>query len=232
MSVSTEEAWIVEPELKDRPPRRVAAADRIDYNKPSTQVLTIASGAIIVTGLALFAAGLVMKQTLLVIAGVVVALAGVAGIVVFPGKGKAYETKVNRLVEVGIPVPARLLAAENRGTEGGNQRFVKFQYQVPGQDEPRHGDTFVDYHALPKTIPSIVTALVDPETFECELYIALPVKAIAKPMDRTTQTAADTVDATRGSTEMGAMAADPAVVVKRKVETAPEDNGEKRETYE
>lgn len=232
MSVSTEEAWIVEPELKDRPPRRVAAADRIDYNKPSTQVLTIASGAIIVTGLALFAAGLVMKQTLLVPAGVVVALAGIAGIVVFPGKGKAYETKVNRLVEVGIPVPARLLAAENRGTEGGNQRFVKFQYQVPGQDEPRHGDTFVDYHALPKTIPSIVTALVDPETFECELYIALPVKAIAKPMDRTTQTAADTVDATPVSTEMGAMAADPAVVVKRKVETAPEDNGEKRETYE
>jgi len=232
MSVSTEEAWIVEPELKDRPPRRVAAADRIDYNKPSTQVLTIASGAIIVTGLALFAAGLVMKQTLLVIAGVVVALAGVAGIVVFPGKGKAYETKVNRLVEVGIPVPARLLAAENRGTEGGNQRFVKFQYQVPGQDEPRHGDTLVDYNALPKTIPSTVTALVDPETYDCELYIALPVKAIAKPMDRTTQTAADTVDATPVSTEMGAMAADPAVVVKRKVETAPEDNGEKRETYE
>jgi len=232
MSVSTEEAWIVEPELKDRPPRRVAAADRIDYNKPSTQVLTIASGAIIVTGLALFAAGLVMKQTLLVIAGVVVALAGVAGIVVFPGKGKAYETKVNRLVEVGIPVPARLLAAENRGTEGGNQRFVKFQYQVPGQDEPRHGDTLVDYNALPKTIPSTVTALVDPETYDCELYIALPVKAIAKPMDRTTQTAADTVDATPVSTEMGAMAADPAVVVKRNVETAPEDNGEKRETYE
>jgi len=232
MSVSTEEAWIVEPELKDRPPRRVAAADRIDYNKPSTQVLTIASGAIIVTGLALFAAGLVMKQTLLVISGVVVALAGVAGIVVFPGKGKAYETKVNRLVEVGIPVPARLLAAENRGTEGGNQRFVKFQYQVPGQDEPRHGDTLVDYNALPKTIPSTVTALVDPETYDCELYIALPVKAIAKPMDRTTQTAADTVDATPVSTEMGAMAADPAVVVKRKVETAPEDNGEKRETYE
>lgn len=232
MSVSTEEAWIVEPELKDRPPRRVAAADRIDYNKPSTQVLTIASGAIIITGLALFAAGLVMKQTLLVIAGVVVALAGVAGIVVFPGKGKAYETKVNRLVEVGIPVPARLLAAENRGTEGGNQRFVKFQYQVPGQDEPRHGDTLVDYNALPKTIPSTVTALVDPETYDCELYIALPVKAIAKPMDRTTQTAADTVDATPVSTEMGAMAADPAVVVKRKVETAPEDNGEKRETYE
>ncbi len=232
MSVSTEEAWIVEPELKDRPPRRVAAADRIDYNKPSTQVLTIASGAIIVTGLALFAAGLVMKQTLLVIAGVVVALAGVAGIVVFPGKGKAYETKVNRLVEVGIPVPARLLAAENRGTEGGNQRFVKFQYQVPGQDEPRHGDTLVDYNALPKTIPSTVTALVDPETYDCELYIALPVKAIAKPMDRTTQTAADTVDATPVSTEMGAMAADPAVVVKRRVETAPEDNGEKRETYE
>lgn len=232
MSVSTEEAWIVEPELKDRPPRRVAAADRIDYNKPSTQVLTISSGAIIVTGLALFAAGLVMKQTLLVVAGVVVALAGVAGIVVFPGKGKAYETKVNRLVEVGIPVPARLLAAENRGTEGGNQRFVKFQYQVPGQDEPRHGDTLVDYNALPKTIPSTVTALVDPETYDCELYIALPVKAIAKPMDRTTQTAADTVDATPVSTEMGAMAADPAVVVKRKVETAPEDNGEKRETYE
>ncbi len=232
MSVSTEEAWIVEPELKDRPPRRVAAADRIDYNKPSTQVLTIASGAIIVTGLALFAAGLVMKQSLLVIAGVVVALAGVAGIVVFPGKGKAYETKVNRLVEVGIPVPARLLAAENRGTEGGNQRFAKFQYQVPGQDEPRHGDTLVDYNALPKTIPSTVTALVDPETYDCELYIALPVKAIAKPLDRTTQTAANTVDATPVSTEMGAMAADPAVVVKRKVETAPEDNGEKRETYE
>lgn len=232
MSVSTEEAWIVEPELKDRPPRRVAAADRIDYNKPSTQVLTIASGAIIVTGLALFAAGLVMKQTLLVVAGVVVALAGVAGIVLFPGKGKAYETKVNRLVEVGIPVPARLLAVENRGTEGGNQRFVKFQYQVPGQDEPRHGDTLVDYNALPKTIPSTVTALVDPETYDCELYIALPVKAIAKPMDRTTQTAADTIGATPVSTEMGAMAADPTVVVKRKVETAPEDNGEKRETYE
>ena len=68
MSVSTEEAWIVEPELKDRPPRRVAAADRIDYNKPSTQVLTAASGAVIVTGLVLFVAGLVMKQSMLTIA--------------------------------------------------------------------------------------------------------------------------------------------------------------------
>lgn len=232
MSVSTEEAWIVEPELKDRPPRRIAAADRIDYNKPSTQILTISSGAVIVTGLALFAAGLVMKQTALVVAGVVVALGGIAGIVVFPGKGKAYETKVNRLVEVGIPVPARLLAAENRGTEGGNQRFVKFQYQVPGQDEPRHGDTLVDYNALPKTIPSTVTALVDPETNECELYIALPVKAIAKPLDRTAQAAVDAAAAKPVSTEMGAMSADPAVVVKRKVETAPEQNGEKRETYE
>ena len=232
MSVSTEEAWIVEPELKDRPPRRIAAAERVDYNKPSTQILTISSGAVIVTGLALFAAGLVMKQTALVIAGVVVALGGIAGIVVFPGKGKAYETKVNRLVEVGIPVPARLLAAENRATEGGNQRFVKFQYQVPGQDEPRHGDTLVDYHALPKTIPSTVTALVDPDTFECELYIALPVKAIAKPLDRTAQAAVDAAAAKPVSTEMGAMSADPAVVVKRKVETAPEQNGEKRETYE
>lgn len=232
MSVSTEEAWIVEPELKDRPPRRVATADRVDYNKPSTQALTISSGAVIVVGLALFAAGLVMKQTVLIIAGVAVALAGIAGIVIFPGKGKAYEAKVNRLVEVGIPVPARLLAAENRGTEGGNQRFVKFQYQVPGQDEPRHGDTFVDYHELPKTIPSTVTALVDPETYECELYIALPVKAIAKPLDRASQAASEAVPATPASTEMGAMSADPTVVVKRKVETAPEQNGEKRETYE
>jgi hypothetical protein len=232
MSVSTEEAWIVEPELKDRPPRRVAAADRVDYNKPSTQVLTIASGAVIVTGLVLFVTGLVIKQTGLVLAGVAVALAGVAGIVVFPGKGKAYDARVNRLVEVGIPVPARLLAAENRGSEGGNQRFVKFQYQVPGQDEPRHGDTFVDYHELPKTIPSTVTALVDPETFECDLYIALPVKAISKPLDRTSQVAADAAAATPASTEMGAMSADPTVVVKRKVETAPEQNGEKRETYE
>jgi len=232
MSVSTEEAWVVEPELRDRPPRRIAAADRVDYNKPSTQILTISSGAVIITGLAVFAAGLVMKQSALVIAGVVVALGGIAGIVVFPGKGKAYETKVNRLVEVGIPVPARLLAAENRGIEGGNQRFVKFQYQVPGQDELRHGDTLVDYHALPKTIPNLVTALVDPETYECELYIALPVKAIAKPLDRTAQAAVDTAEAKPTSTEMGAMSADPAIVVKRKVETAPEQNGEKRETYE
>jgi hypothetical protein len=232
MSVSTEEAWIVEPELKDRPPRRVAAANRVDYNKPSTQALTISSGAVIVTGLALFAAGLVMKQAALIVVGVVVALAGITGIVIFPAKGKAYETKVNRLVEFGIPVPARLLAAENRGTEGGNQRFVKFQYQVPGQDEPRHGDSFVDYHALPKTIPSTVTALVDPETSECELYIALPVVAIAKPLDRSSQAAANVAAAVPASTEMGAMSADPAVVVKRKVETAPEQNGEKRESYE
>ncbi|MFM7187605.1 MAG: hypothetical protein ACKO14_07275 [Armatimonadota bacterium] len=232
MSVSTEEAWVVEPELRDRPPRRIAAADRVDYNKPSTQILTISSGAVIITGLAVFAAGLVMKQFAFVIAGVVVALGGMAGIVVFPGKGKAYETKVNRLVEVGIPVPARLLAAENRGTEGGNQRFVKFQYQVPGQDEPRHGDTLVDYRALPKTIPSLVTALVDPETYECELYIALPVKAIAKPLDRSAQATVDTAEAKPTSTEMGSMSTDPAIVVKRKVETAPEQNGEKRESYE
>jgi len=232
MSVSTEEAWVVEPELRDRPPRRIAAADRVDYNKPSTQILTISSGAVIITGLAVFAAGLVMKQFALVVAGVVVALGGIAGIVVFPGKGKAYETKVNRLVEIGIPVPARLLAAENRGTEGGNQRFVKFQYQVPGQDEPRHGDTFVDYHALPKTIPSLVTALVDPETYECELYIALPVKAIAKPLDRSAQATVDAAEAKPTSTEMGSMSADPTIVVKRKVETAPEQNGEKRESYE
>ena len=232
MSVSTEEAWIVEPELKDRPPRRVAAADRIDYNKPSTQVLTAASGAVIVTGLVLFAAGLVMKQSMLTIAGVAVSLAGIAGIVVFPSKGKAHEARVNRLIEVGIPVPARLLAVENRGSEGGKQRLVKFQYQVPGQDEPRHGDTFVDYDELPKTIPSTVTALVDPETYAFDLYIALPVKAIAKPLDRAAQVAAEVAATKPVSTEMGAMSSDPVVVVKRKVETAPEQNGEKRESYE
>lgn len=232
MSVSTEEAWNVEPELKDRPPRRVATADRIDYNKPSTQVLTAASGAVIVTGLVLFAAGLVMKQSMLTIAGVAVSLTGIAGIVVFPSKGKAYEARVNRLIEVGIPVPARLLAVENRGSEGGKQRLVKFQYQVPGQDEPRHGDTFVDYDALPKTIPSTVTALVDPDTYAFDLYMALPVKAIAKPLDRVSQAAAEVAAAKPVATEMGAMSSDPVVVVKRKVETAPEQNGEKRESYE
>jgi hypothetical protein len=232
MSVSTEEAWIVEPELKDRPPRRVAAAARIDYNQPSTQVMTAASGAVIVAGLALFAAGLMTKQSMLIVAGVAISLAGIAGIVVFPSKGKAYETRVNRLIEVGIPVPARLLAVENRGAEGGKQRLVKFQYHVPGHDEPRHGDTFVDYDALPKMIPSTVTALVDPDTYAYDLYMALPVKAIAKPLDRTSQAAADALASQPVITEMGAMSSDPVVVVKRKVETAPEQNGEKRESYE
>jgi hypothetical protein len=90
----------------------------------------------------------------------------------------------------------------------------------------------VDYHALPKTIPSTVTALVDPETYDCELYIALPVIAIAKPIDRASQAAATAAAAQPASTEMGAMTADPAVVIKRKVETAPEQNGQKRETYD
>ena len=62
--------------------------------------------------------------------------------------------------------------------------------------------------------------------------MALPVKAIAKPLDRTAQAGVDAAAAKPVRTEMGAVSADPAVVVKRKVETAPEQNGEKRETYE
>ena len=86
--------------------------------------------------------------------------------------------------------------------------------------------------ATPSPPCAALTALVDPETYAFDLYMALPVKAIAKPLDRAAQVAAEVAAAKPVSTQMGAMSSDPVVVVKRKVETAPEQNGEKRESYE
>ena len=234
MSVTAEEPWTVETELRDQPPRRITQVDRVDYNQPPTRMLTILSGAIILIGVALFFVALLQKQWTLMYGGIPLTLLGLLGVTLVPAHGAAYATKVNRLVEFGIPVPARLLAIENRGVEGGSQRFVKFQYQVPGVDEPRHGDSVVAYGALPKTIPSLVTALVDPETGVCELYMALPIMAIAKPLDRASMLAAEALVNQPVVTEMGVMAVEAvqSKVIKRKVDVVEESSEPKRESYE
>lgn len=234
MSVTAEESWAVEPELRDQPPRRITAADRVDYNQPPTRMVTILSVAIILIGVSLFFVALLQKQWTLMYGGIPCTLLGLLGIILVPAHGAAYATKVTRLVEFGIPVPARLLAIENRGVEGGIQRFVKFQYQVPGVDEPRHGDSVVEYSALPKTIPSLVTALVDPETNACELYMALPIMAVAKPLDRASMLAAEALANQQSVTEMGAMDLEDvqSIVVKRKVDVVEESSEPKRESYE
>jgi hypothetical protein len=107
--------------------------------------------------------------------------------------------RCQNLVENGVPTPARILAADNMGGEGDFKRLVRYQVQMPSGPMV-HREVQCDDRALPRRIPSSVTALWDASSDDVELYCALPFKVVQKAT--APPRAAAPVPTTMGTTPM------------------------------
>lgn len=118
-------------------------------------------------------------------------LIGAGLVIFFPIKRRSYYQRCENLVTNGMPVIARLLSSENTTGDSQFGRFVKYQVTLPG-GEMAHRETKVDDRALPPRIPCDVTALVDMQSGDVELYCALPYRALTAPIPFTPSTPAPT----------------------------------------
>ena len=174
------ESWVPEPELRDMPPRRVAPSDFPDLNKPNGTLFMGAGGASLALGFVLLFMGLAAgKGALFIILGIVLALAGAGLIAYFPTRLNSHKARAEHLVTNGVPVMARILSSENLTGDSQFGRSVKYQIALPG-GEMVHRDVNADERILPKRVPGDVTALMDMNTGDCELYCVLPFRAVPK----------------------------------------------------
>lgn len=182
-NVTVEENWVVEPELQERPPRRVVSSDFPDLNRPNVVLFCILGALLVVGGILLFTNGMAQKKLLYDFLGVLGVALGIASLVYFPYKSRLYFQRAERLVSFGMPVAARLLSAENlHGSVYA--RSVRYQVTLPG-GELTHRQINADDRALPRRIPGNVTALLDPQSGDMEIYCALPFRAAARPVAET-----------------------------------------------
>lgn len=180
VDVSVEENWTIEPELADQPPRRLTESGYPDYNKPNAMILYGVGGVGIMGGLILMFVGLAGSKIALAIFGILLALGGAfVAVYLVPQLTKKYQTRVEHLITHGVPVMARLLSADNMGGDNSDGRRLKYQIGLPN-GEMIHKDVNADDRVLPKRIPSNVTALMDVNTGDVELYCALPYRAALK----------------------------------------------------
>ena len=183
---TVQESWEPEPELRDKPPRRITPADYPDLNQTNLTLFYAIGGVLLLVGLVLFFMGLTGKGIGFTLGGVVLALGGTAAFVVFPQKQRAHLARAENLVTNGIPVVARVLSSENLTGDSTYGRAVKYQVTLPG-GEMAHRTTNADERALPKRVPGDTTALIDVASGDVELYCALPFRAVPKnPVAATT----------------------------------------------
>lgn len=234
MSVNIEEQWVPEPELREMPPRRFVRSDFPDHNRPNVVLFTSVSGAILVAGLLFFFFGLSGGRALMVWGGLGMSVVGLAGVLFFPFRARQHDARVERLVCYGIPAAARLLSADNISPDNVFGRSIRYQVSHPLTGEVIHRQANADDRALPKRIPSNVTALVDSESGEVDLYCVLPYRAIAKavvPADP--NFGLPTAVPEQAAPQMGTMAEVPMPEpVRKPKETAPKEPEKKRESYE
>lgn len=232
MSVNFDEQWVPEPELKDSPPRRSGPTEYPDHNRPKSTLFVGLAAVVLVVGLVVFILGAAKGVNIQIFAGVFAVLAGTAGTVWFPYRARQHDAKVERLVSLGVPVMARMLNAENISVDNIFGRRVTFQITHPSTGEILHRSTNADDRALPKRIPANVTALVDPETNQFELYCALPLKAIPKTMPVAAKVAAEAQAPKQEPQEMGTLTAAPERIVRKPREDDDDEPAPKRESYE
>ena len=227
-NIAVEENWTPEPELYDRPPRRVIAADYPDLNGVNMPLVLGLGAVFLIGGAGLFIAGLATHKALMIVGGLFLTGLGIADVVIFPARQKQHLERAEHLVTNGVPVAARLLSAEPLN---GSPSARALKYQVPGkEDTVVHREVNADDSTLPKRIPCNVTALMDMNSGDAELYLALPFRAVARTA--TTAQAAETpvapVEANMGTVSPAAIPTPTVRVEKPKVE----EEKPKRETYE
>ena len=174
-----EESWTAEPELADKPPRRIMLSEYPDLNQVNVMVYYALGGVLAAFGLVLFVLGLSGKNMLFIFGGIVLAGGGTALLVLVPQKQKQHLARAEHLVMNGIPVAARVLSSDNLTGDSTYGRAVKYQVTIPGGDMV-HRSVNADERALPKRVPGNTTALIDINTGDVELYCALPFRAVAK----------------------------------------------------
>lgn len=233
MNVNVEEAWMPEPELMEAVPRRIVAyEEHPDRNRPNVPVFSGISGFLLVLGFALFGFSISGRGGNLP-SGLVLVVVGIAGLVYFPYRLRLHLQRSEQLVERGTPVMARILSADNLSGDVYS-RNVKYQVTIPG-GELTHRSVNADDRTLPKRIPANVTALMDMQSGDCELYLALPYRAVPKPQvatpaPRATTTTPTQPTAASSNPTMGAVHAPVVPEIKR--EKPQDENKKTTETYE
>jgi hypothetical protein len=181
MNINVQENWTIEPELTEMPPRRVVASEYPDLNRPNPMIMYGAGGVLIIGGIILLVFGLTSSNTLNSLLGILVTIAGVAIVVLLgPFLTRRHLSRGEHLVKNGVPVMARLLSAENMSGDYRFGRSVTYQVALPN-GEIMHRHVNADDRLLPRKIPANVTALMDVESSDVELYCALPFHVAPNP---------------------------------------------------
>lgn len=177
--VNVDEPWVIEPELGDRPPRRLATTDYPDLNQPNALLFYAIGGAMAFIGVALLIVAFSKSNGGLIAVALLLTIGGAASMIFAPMKAQKHRARVQHLAENGIPIMARILSADNMTGDSTFGRSVRYQVPLPS-GEMVHRQVNVDERALPKRIPANVTALIDMESNDVELYCALPLRAVSK----------------------------------------------------
>ena len=227
-NIAIEENWTPEPELVERPPRRVVASDYPDLNGVNLPIFLGLGGVSTAIGIVLFVLGLAGKGGGFAFGGLLLTALGVAAVVVLPMRHRQHIERAESLVVNGVPVVARLLSADPLN---GSATARALRYQVTGKDgEMLHKEVNADDSVLPKRIPTQVTALLDLVSGDVELYLALPFRAVARASAAVPVVAPQVPVETQEMGTVVAPVAEPQPRPERKPEVV--EPKPKRETYE
>jgi hypothetical protein len=181
--VNVQESWTMEPELSEPTPRRIAPSGYPDLNKPNSLLFQGIGAGLMIAGIILLAFGASRGLSLWTFTGIAIAILGmVTAVLIVPSLNNRHIARVKHLAENGVPVMARVLSADNVGGDNSFGRMCKFQVTTPN-GELTHRTTHADDRLLPRKIPGNVTALLDLQTGDVELYCALPFRAVPRPVN-------------------------------------------------
>jgi hypothetical protein len=175
-NVTIEENWEPEPELKDMPPRRIQPTGEPDLNLPSVPFWVGLGLLLIVVGIVLFTIS--HGRSLITVPGILLFLTGVGCAILGPANASRHKQRCEHLVTNGVPRMVRIITSENLAGSP-YKRSVTYQY-IDMNGDVKHKSVNVDDRLLPKRIPSNVTAVIDINTGDIELYCALPHRAVSK----------------------------------------------------
>ena len=175
-NVSVEENWAPEPELMDMPPRRIQVTSEPDLNLPLVPFWVALGAGLIVLGIVLLATS--HGRPLFTVPGILIFLTGVGCAILGPVQASRHKQRCEYLVTNGVPKMVRVITSDNLAGSV-YKRNVRYQY-IDLNGDIQHRDVNIDDRLLPKRIPANMTAVMDVNTGDIELYLALPFRAVQK----------------------------------------------------
>jgi hypothetical protein len=175
-NVSIEEDWSPEPELRDMPPRRTERTDEPDLNLPSVPFWVGLGSLLMVIGIVFFV--IARGSVIFNILGILSFLTGFGCAALGTYNANRHKQRCEYLVTNGVPKMVRVITSDNLAGSP-YKRSVRYQY-IDLNGDVKHKDVNIDDRLLPKRIPANMTAVMDMNTGDIELYLALPHRAVAK----------------------------------------------------